>query len=575
MSINSEMTSLADAIRNKSGVSGKLTITDMTTAVNGIEIYSGSDIDLSGVTVTADKMLDGVVAVGADGNKVTGNIPESTVTETDSSVTITPGYVGKTLQYDLKSGGAVDASLGFINSNGYFQELDLSGNSVVISGQPESIDKLVTYQLGSVVEEQVPLRLQLTSGCESSDIYLQYQYCTDSIMQPIITPIDTLHYRTASTNGKWVKLLRSIEDGRSTTIRLRSDGDTWVEFWNSSKFFSLGLPEVYAESTASDTLDSDTSLQKNPHGNAFRFTGQLAASGNVMSLVDYRELTPFCFSNLFFGATGLMTAPELPATNLAPYCYHRMFAGTSIASAPELPATALAKGCYLRMFAECPNLTTTPELPATVLAPSCYSAMFDESPAITSAPELPATTAPESCYYHMFSGTSITQPPELPATNLAPYCYAYMFAGTLISEAPELPAMSLADGCYDSMFAGTLISEPPELQATSLAKYCYRSMFSNCANLINAPELPATYLEDGCYASMFTDCVNLKSIKVHFTEWDYEVFGSTRIFDESSATYRWVDGVLASGTFSKPSALPEEYSGAMQIPVGWFVFNND
>ena len=412
MSINSEMTSLADAIRNKSGVSGKLTITDMTTAVNGIVIYSGSDIDLSGVTVTADKMLDGVVAVGADGNKVTGNIPESTVTETETSVTITPGYVGKTLQYDLNSGGSgdgdvTDAALGFINSNGYFQELDLSGNSVVISGQPESIDKLVTYQLGAAVEEQVPLRLQLTSGCDSSDIYLQYQYCTDSIMQPVITPIDTLHYRTASTNGEWVKLLRSI-DGRSTTIRLRSDGDTWVEFWNSSKFFSLGLPEVYAESTASDILDSDDSLQKNPHGNAFRFTGQLAASGNVMSLVDYRELTPFCFSNLFFGATGLMTAPELPATDLAPYCYHRMFAGTSIVSAPELPAMSLAKGCYLRMFAECPNLTTTPELPATVLAPSCYSAMFDESPAITSAPELPATTAPESCYYHMFSGTSIT-----------------------------------------------------------------------------------------------------------------------------------------------------------------------
>ena len=133
MSFNSEMTALADAIRTKAGVTGGLTVSAMTTAVNGIVINTGSDIDLSGVNVTADKLLSGIVAVNADGEKVTGNIvtvtpsvsanvftvrkgyvaqdaeltvPEAAVTETDSSVTIGVGYVSEELTYDLGSGGS-------------------------------------------------------------------------------------------------------------------------------------------------------------------------------------------------------------------------------------------------------------------------------------------------------------------------------------------------------------------------------------------------------------------------------------------------------------------------------------
>ena len=132
MSINTELTALADAIRAKSGTEGKLSLSGMTTAVNNIVINSGSDIDLSGVTVTADTMLAGKVAVGKNGETITGNIatvtpslsgrtftvakgyvaenfessvPEATVTETESKVTISTGYVSTELSYDLGSGG--------------------------------------------------------------------------------------------------------------------------------------------------------------------------------------------------------------------------------------------------------------------------------------------------------------------------------------------------------------------------------------------------------------------------------------------------------------------------------------
>ena len=65
MSVNSEMTALADAIRDKSGVAGKLSISGMTVAVNSITVgEGGEDIDLSFVTASAGDILSGKVHLG-------------------------------------------------------------------------------------------------------------------------------------------------------------------------------------------------------------------------------------------------------------------------------------------------------------------------------------------------------------------------------------------------------------------------------------------------------------------------------------------------------------------------------
>lgn len=74
----------------------------------------------------------------------------------------------------------------------------------------------------------------------------------------------------------------------------------------------------------------------------------------------------------------MTTAPELPATTLARWCYADMFTGcTNLTTAPVLPATTLAWSCYQTMFSGCTNLTTAPELPATPLVEYCYSSMFN------------------------------------------------------------------------------------------------------------------------------------------------------------------------------------------------------
>lgn len=267
----------------------------------------------------------------------------------------------------------------------------------------------------------------------------------------------------------------------------------------------------------------------------------VACSGNIENLLDYLvvksgshpEMYDKAFCRMFSGCESLTTAPELPATTLAPYCYYSMFASCrNLTKAPALPAETLTDSCYFNMFLgceslinppkisaqtlaseccfcmfyNCKNLKTAPELPATTLAPDCYEDMFLGCISMTTAPALPATTLASRCYGKMFGNcTSLTTAPELPATTLEPNCYYQMFDGcTSLTKAPELPAITLAESCYSYMFKGcTSLKMAPALPAETLTNFCYNSMFENCSSLTRPPALPATTLVKNCYSSMF------------------------------------------------------------------------
>ena len=189
---------------------------------------------------------------------------------------------------------------------------------------------------------------------------------------------------------------------------------------------------------------------------------KVACTGDIRTLLDWRiynivETNNARFCSLFNGCSVLTSAPELPATTLADYCYRNMFYNcTSLTSAPVLPATTLAYLCYGSMFGGCKNLTSAPVLPATELAESCYDSMFSGCTNLTSAPVLPATTLAIGCYQNMFYRcTSLTSAPKLSATTLANLCYYQMFNGcTNLTSAPELTATTLANSCYQNMFYG-------------------------------------------------------------------------------------------------------------------------
>ena len=296
----------------------------------------------------------------------------------------------------------------------------------------------------------------------------------------------------------------------------------------------------------------------------FVMTGSIAASGNIMSLLNFSDtLTDYAFYYLFQRCTSLTTAPELPATTLAQYCYSSMFYDcTSLTQTPELPATILKWYCYSSMFFDCTSLITAPELPAITLNTACYKSMFYGCTSLVQAPELPATTLTTQCYEEMFFNCeSLTTAPELPATTLADNCYDGMFNGcTSLTTAPVLPATELAYGCYRGMFSDcTSLTQAPALPATTLAQSCYGSMFGGCTSLTVAPELPATTLATQCYYWMFSGCTKLNYVKALFTD-----------ISAHECLENWLINVSQTGTFVKNAAATwtNEQAG---IPTGWTV----
>lgn len=289
-----------------------------------------------------------------------------------------------------------------------------------------------------------------------------------------------------------------------------------------------------------------SSYATSQQSSSFSGTNAYAVEGNIMSLLygdQYEEQktlsTQYCFRYLL-GHGNLYSARELelPATTLSPYCYiFLLYNSNNLTEPPRiLPATTLAEGCYARMFWGT-KITESPILPATTLAPYCYESMFRQSSIITA--------------------------PELPITTLAPQCYSSMFRDSALSVAPELPATTLETGCYSEMFYNcTNLQECPDLPATTLANTCYTDMFRGCTGIESSPVLAAAKPLIFSYQRMFQGCTNLKQITCLATD-----ISSYGCLDS------WVNGVSASGTFTKDASMTSFPSGANGIPSGWTVEN--
>ena len=151
-------------------------------------------------------------------------------------------------------------------------------------------------------------------------------------------------------------------------------------------------------------------------------------------------------------------------------------------------------------------------------------------------------------------------------------CYIYGNIMSLVDEYGFATATTLTGGKGAAGFV-SLFSDNTHLYnhdtyelvlpATTLAESCYARMFYNCTNLTTAPELPATTLATGCYYYMFNGCSNLNSLTCLATDISAE-----------AATYGWLDGVAATGTFTKAPGMEGWTTGASGIPSGWTVVDN-
>lgn len=134
--------------------------------------------------------------------------------------------------------------------------------------------------------------------------------------------------------------------------------------------------------------------------------------------------------------------------------------------------------------------------------------------------------------------------------------------GLLDASGLVLPAATLTPNCYNSMFKECeyMTRTPKELPATTLSIGCYGLMFNTCRHLTTAPTLPAPTLKEYSYDRMFVGCTNLESITCLATN-----------ISASSCTYKWLDGVSATGTFTKASSMTGWPTGVDGIPSGWTV----
>lgn len=193
--------------------------------------------------------------------------------------------------------------------------------------------------------------------------------------------------------------------------------------------------------------------------------GNVKCTGDIRTLLNYKNYknvntsnARFCY--LFNKCDVLTSVPDLPATNLAAYCYSNMFEEcTSIAEAPELPAKIMADHCYSSMFRKCTSIAEAPNLPATKLAPSCYYDMFSGCKALTKVPDLLAKELPEGCYQSMFySCEALVNGPTVSATTIKGYSCYQMFKDckNLSSVKLLIPSdqIGVTDGVY-FCFSGT------------------------------------------------------------------------------------------------------------------------
>ena len=216
-------------------------------------------------------------------------------------------------------------------------------------------------------------------------------------------------------------------------LKISSDGTNWDNY-DMSATTTVTLP-----ANGYIMLDGSENIMWSYNGNQrWQINADVDhdVSGKISTLLG--NTMSIAFSYLFFKNTHLIDASNLSLNYsiLNSSSYNHMFFGcTGLTSAPALPAMVLGDNCYQNMFTSCHSLTTAPALPATNLANKCYHSMFNNCTGLTTAPELPATTLATYCYSNMFAQcTNLATAPVLPASALTNYCYEYMFTYSQITS---------------------------------------------------------------------------------------------------------------------------------------------
>lgn len=349
-----------------------------------------------------------------------------------------------------------------------------------------------------------------------------YDYSIPFYMENITQSTEEVLIRVPKTENLTYFDIDKSTDGATWTTMQGTDIGEWYQWL----IYLSPNDKVYMRASTPTWTDSN-----NSDVHAF-ITGMSKIGGNILSLIyggnftgQERELPTGSrgnFQGLFSDSGG---------------SYHLVDASKLI-----LPVQHLTHMCYRQLFSGCSNLINSPVVidAIGVLGEYGFSETFSYCTSLVTPP----------VYNKNFDLSG------------AGYTFHVGFDGcTALVTAPVLPMTSLGQGCYNNMFQNcSSLVNAPVLPATTLASWCYNGMFNGCTSLETAPALPAAALAEGSYRYMFYGCSSLENITCLATD-----------ISASQCTEDWVNGVAASGTFTKNANMSSWGSGDSGIPSGWTV----
>ena len=223
----------------------------------------------------------------------------------------------------------------FVAGKSYTYKLTVGKNKISVSGiTVADWDNTGIITEGSKAEHIIPYVTFTANGEQKFKMTTYGDYTISGLQYSV-------------NNGEWQNVVVDKEvtfGGTNSTLRLRGTNINGTAYHWTKKYSTI------------------TFTDKNV---------KVACTGDIRTLLNWKyydtvDTQNARFCNLFDGCSVLTSAPELPATKLADYCYYGMFfCCTSLTAAPELKATTLAVRCYSSMFEGCTKLSTV-----TMLAPS-------------------------------------------------------------------------------------------------------------------------------------------------------------------------------------------------------------
>lgn len=180
---------------------------------------------------------------------------------------------------------------------------------------------------------------------------------------PQPTP-DYFYIEDLSGSQNTVKVKKDNNSAPTIQVYYSSDATNWTLLGNpGTSGLTFTLPansKVYMKCTA-------TNWGSRSYYNMISATGNHAVGGNILSLIygdNFETQTGYTVANtfgrLFLNDYKLIHAKDLvlPSTTYNK-CYYQIFRNCSgLLSAPQLPATILTNGCYQQMFLSCSSLNS-------------------------------------------------------------------------------------------------------------------------------------------------------------------------------------------------------------------------